>query len=528
MFARFSFVFFLCFSFSCIEFVAITPSASEETSTETNFEKHSDQQTETVKDIDSPLQDSSVGIDIDSDEHKHEHENFREQSLDLKEEALEKQQKNNLWALQGNNESALLKTSTIKVDDHGSVYISGSFGLGTHDFRIKDVVLRRRGDSDIFIAKLTDNGAVKWSISFGGRDSDVVSDTFVDKHGNIYIAGSVSSDPIFGTIRFPRSLGGAFLAKLDPQGKFVWVQISRHPSSRTHPHMLSITQDHDGFLYASGFFFGEVSFDQYTLKSSYKLAANFMMKLDANGRTKWLRSTNVGTNQSVFAKSIVVFDGNASLYLVEEFDESLLLNGTQFKSRGERDIIISNLRLNGSENWRIQGGGRNDDNLHQAIVDRQGALYLQGAFTNAIQFGNTNLKSKGKSDIYIAKVNNGIFVNAYSIGGTGRDTSGGIGVDLEGNLYVGGNFTGNITLGNHSYTALFPYENAFLIKLSKDGKFLQEKALVEARASLSFSSITADRFQNIYGLGRFTGRIRLGGEPLATMHGVDLFVWKTK
>ncbi|TNE49250.1 MAG: hypothetical protein EP343_12085 [Deltaproteobacteria bacterium] len=88
-------------------------------------------------------------------------------------------------------------------------------------------------DSDILIAKLsTSSNVYEWALCEGGAfpdfratgdvSSDVAYDAVVDKEGYLYVSGIYMEPSVLGG--FSLRGNGSFLAKLNPQGKFLWVK----------------------------------------------------------------------------------------------------------------------------------------------------------------------------------------------------------------------------------------------------------------------------------------------------------------
>ena len=101
--------------------------------------------------------------------------------------------------------------------------------------------------------------------------------------------------------------------------------------------------------------------------------------------------------------------------------------------------------------WAKNMGGTNLDSGYAMAIDGGGNVYTTGIFSGTADFdpgaGIHNLTSVGSYDIFISKLDvNGNFVWAKSMGGTGYDLGGAIAVDVSGNLYITGSFSGTADL----------------------------------------------------------------------------------
>ncbi len=123
--------------------------------------------------------------------------------------------------------------------------------------------------------------------------------------------------------------------------------------------------------------------------------------------------------------------------------------------------------------WAKNSTGTGADELVKAVTDENGDIYIMGNFHGQITFGSYQLLSNGNStDFFIVKYNSiGDVDWAKSFGGIGSDeVSDGI-VDYQGNLYIIGSFDSpQLIAGN---TSLTPYKSDLLfIKFDKSGSVL--------------------------------------------------------
>ncbi len=87
-------------------------------------------------------------------------------------------------------------------------------------------------------------------------------------------------------------------------------------------------------------------------------------------------------------------------------------------------------------------------------MDSAGNSHVTGLFFGTATFGTTRLTSKGKYDIFVAKVDPyGKFLWVISMGGSSWDTGYSISVDGAGNSHVTGNFSGTATFGPATLTS---------------------------------------------------------------------------
>ncbi len=123
---------------------------------------------------------------------------------------------NYLWAK--NIAGIVYENSTdIDVDANGDIYLTGIFAESTtadFDPDPPTFYLTSAGDKDIFIAKYSSFGELRWAFSAGGDNYDVSQSIAVDKNFNIYVTGFLWSEdadfwPDFGFATVPHFDGGA-------------------------------------------------------------------------------------------------------------------------------------------------------------------------------------------------------------------------------------------------------------------------------------------------------------------------------
>src|SRR5690606_35340757 len=101
----------------------------------------------------------------------------------------------------------------IATDASGNSYVTGTF-QGSVNFG--NTSLTATAWEDIFIAKLDPQGNFLWATRAGGGPKDIATDV----SGNCYVIGSFSGTSDFGSITLTASNTGRniFIAKLDPAG----------------------------------------------------------------------------------------------------------------------------------------------------------------------------------------------------------------------------------------------------------------------------------------------------------------------
>lgn len=92
--------------------------------------------------------------------------------------------------------------------------------------------------------------------------------------------------------------------------------------------------------------------------------------------------------------------------------------------------------------------------IQAAVVDTAGNVIIAGDFRGSTDFGGGSVSSRGESDGFIAKYNaDGVYQWAVPIGGSTIDFARAVGVDANGDVFVGGTFSGTVNFGGGLVTA---------------------------------------------------------------------------
>jgi hypothetical protein len=292
-------------------------------------------------------------------------------------------------------------------------------------------------------------------LGLGGAGADAATDLALDRFGNRLVAGTftgtVDFDPGPATIALT-SAGGTdgYLAKYTPAGNLLWALPLGGPGDDA-PHRVAVDFAHN--VYVAGAFSGDVDFNAgvgVAPRSSAGGTDVFVAKFSPAGGLRWVAAFG-GPGDDAAAD--VRVDDQGSVYLTGTFtgdtDVDAGLGVRALHSHGGTDAFAAKFDSTGRPLWAHAIGGQGDDRGAGVAVDPAGFLFLSGSFTETVDFdpgpGVHPLTSAGGSDGYLVKYTwDGFCVWAESIGGPQDDepAPGGLAVDDEGDVYVGGSFEG--------------------------------------------------------------------------------------
>ncbi len=233
-----------------------------------------------------------------------------------------------------------------------------------------------------------------------------------------------------------------------------------------------------------------------------------------NSFSQWAKSIGGTDYDNSFS---IAVDGNGNVYLTGFFEGTADFDPsdgtTNLTSLGKEDIFLAKYDESGNLQWAESVGGTESDVAYSIAVDKSGNVFLTGFFEKTADFdpsdGTTNLTSAGNHDIFIAKYNaNGALQWAKSVGGNGSDIGKSMAVDVNGNTYLTGYFTGTVDFdptGGVSNLTSQGIVDIFLAKYDSGGTFQWAKSAGGIDYDQAYSVAVDGRGENVYITGCFTG-----------------------
>jgi hypothetical protein len=227
----------------------------------------------------------------------------------------------------------------VCLDHHGNSYVAGWF-QGTATFGATQ--LSSLGESDIFIAKLDENGNWLWARRAGGVSEDNGWDVSADADGNAYLTGFFQGASDFGMHQLTSiGLADVFVAKLDPAGNWLWANRAGGPN---HDFGYTISVHSTGYGYVAGMFYGQMTVGTTTL-TGLGTAELFVAKYDTNGNWQWAKSAD-GTEWDMI--NAVSVTNNGSTRVAGTFGGTAAFGDNNYTSYASDDIFLAMLAPDGT------------------------------------------------------------------------------------------------------------------------------------------------------------------------------------
>lgn len=364
-----------------------------------------------------------------------------------------------------------------------------------------------------------------WAKQVGVKDTyDYGWDIATDQSGNVYITGVFQGSPDFDpgpdTAILPGTSGGAYFAKYDACGNYIWAKYI--PSA----HGTAVCIDHNNDVLITGTFTATADFDpgvntvNLTPVGSYDF---YFAKYDSNGNYIWAKSIGgSGVDQSYD----IGVDLNNNIYLTGystgtvDFNPGSGVANRTASSMG--DIFVAKYDGNGNFSWAFNILCSDLTGYHYGFglaVDKNSNVYVTGSYRATADFdpgpgqairGTTT----GLDEYFCAKYDaSGNFVWANSIEGAGGTWNGdaghGICVDSAGSVYVTGWFNYMADFDPGPNTAIQTADGGgievFFMKYDTDGKYLWAKRIAGTADAVG-RNIEVGPSGNIYVSGKFKGK----------------------
>lgn len=250
--------------------------------------------------------------------------------------------------------------------------------------------------------------------------------------------------------------------------------------STSAPSVVAAAQN--GGLVLFGNFTGTITVGGQQFTANGAASDFYALKLDSSNQVVWVRQFG-GANEEVLNGAAPHPSGG---WVVSgSFRSAGLIGGVTLNAAGNRDGFVARLDESGNVLWANRCGGTGVDNGREAAADSLGNCFLLGEFRGTASFGNgaVSFTAPGAlSDVFIAKYDAaGNFLWARALSGPQADTVRCAVADSAGNIFVGGAFEQQITVGAQTLTVQGNQlaNDGFLAKYAANGDFAWVKQLGE-------------------------------------------------
>lgn len=357
-----------------------------------------------------------------------------------------------------------------------------------------------------------------WATNTGGIDDDESLGLTVDAVGNVistgYFYGNTDFDP--GADAYILSSVGfcdIYIQKLDADGNFIWA-VSLNGGEWEFDQGRSVVTDSTGNIYITGVFGGDVDFDPgvgVELRSAVDNEDVFILKLSPAGDLIWVQT--FGSSAYDQGNSIDI-DDNGNVLVTGSFwytiDVDAGSDTVLIDNIGAQDAFILKLSGDGDLIFAKNFGGLSDDSGMSVHHDSNNNIIISGTFSKDADFnpdtGIYTMVSNGSLDLFILKLDPaGNFIWATAIGGNGMDFTRNVCVDVEGSVYVIGEFLTEAIAVTPDTSITFSSNGDYdmlIVKISGAGE-LKWGYAIGGELDDAATDVITDGFANVYITGYF-------------------------
>ncbi|MCD6329297.1 MAG: SBBP repeat-containing protein [Candidatus Cloacimonetes bacterium] len=232
----------------------------------------------------------------------------------------------------------------------------------------------------------------------------------------------------------------------------------------------------------------------------------------------WQWAYQAGGSDSDQANRIYV-DGDNNCYVTGKFRGTTHFGSYTLTSNGWDDVFIAKLDSDGNWAWAKSAGsgpGTSADIGNGITGDASGNIYVTGQFKGNVDFGSFPLFSNGEYDVFVAKLDpDGNWLWARSAGGPMGDAGRGIAVDDDSNVYVTGEFWDTVTFGTHSITSS-GLNDVFVAKLNQNGHWQWAEGAGGSTSETGGRGVAVDAAGNCYVTGMFSNTATFGTHSISS------------
>ena len=421
----------------------------------------------------------------------------------------------------------------IDIAPDGSVYIVGSF-ISTISYGEEGLEAEgMQGDQDFFVGKISPLGDWLWMKSAGSIGSDNAYDISVDpRDGSAYLTGAFC----LGTagIGCEMNLSGiSQLSKVsdDDEGDGFIAHISSNGQwewakrfgTSLDDQGLSIVNDGAGNIYHTGLFTGviEIASEPLAGGDAYSL---FIAKIDDTGAWDW--ATSIFSPEGMESFGDICIDSMSRPLVVGTFVDNVMFGESDLTfSAGGSDVFVARFNSTGEFTNGITLGGTGDDWAHGCTVNSQDELFVVGNFEGNITAANLSATSNGWMDAFVAQVSSNVtWKTLTTFGGSGYEMAKGVAISPSGELLVSGELSSSFTVGQDNLTTS-GLSDIMLIGMQQNGT-LNWGYSAGGDGEDSGTGVVIDSQGSPIIIGDYENTANFGPKSNTSAGGTDIFLWQ--
>ncbi|MEM7104102.1 MAG: hypothetical protein AAF502_13275 [Bacteroidota bacterium] len=282
-------------------------------------------------------------------------------------------------------------------------------------------------------------------------------------------------------------------------------------------HGQQIALANDGSIYHTGTFTGIAVFGADTLESN-GFKDIFLSKFTAEGQLEWTKS--FGSRFMDFSYDVEPgLEGG--VIITGSFADSMMLGETVLYSEDAHDTFLAKFSREGDVQWAHSFGGKGFDASFDLESDKSGNFFLLRTIDdNPLDSLAENPKAYNR--IELSKFNlEGEMAWSYKTSGRGRVLGNGLAIDHTNNLYLTGEYNGEVAYRGDTLNERY---GIYVLKLSEVGELVWQRTIGADHIRSFGSDLVVDVEGNVFLTGGFDGIGKFGPDIMSSMGNLDIFV----
>ncbi len=271
-------------------------------------------------------------------------------------------------------------TCAVRITDFGYILIGGN--TDSHDLPVTggahDTMLN--GETDGFLALLSESGELQFCTYFGGNALDNIRDVEYDQFGNFYLAGRTSSPNLAteGAHKTEVSEKDAFLAKFNSEGDLMW---STYFGGENVEVFRKIEVSNDGQkIYCVGSTTSSSGINFNGWQETQGSATDGLLTCfnTLNGSVNW--STYYGGEGGDYVFSLACTDDDKLAIVGQTSSDNNIASIDSYQSQraGDGDLFVALFDENGQREWGTYLGGTENEYPQADIIVQNNEIIVQG------------------------------------------------------------------------------------------------------------------------------------------------------
>ncbi len=405
----------------------------------------------------------------------------------------------------------------MQTDTEGNIYIGGAY---SGDLIGKRKLADSNGKQDLFVAKYTQKGKLKWLWDAGGTQADKLTAMYITANNELIIGGIITGEAEVGKEKLEGENKKLILCKLNSDGKLQWIKKIpiEHPAS-----MYQIYHSQTAGIFVAGTFKKTFTIDNKKIKSKGKEDI-FLAYFTGSGELKELKS--FGSKAKDVITSLAGID-NGKIYMAISYQGELVLDDNKLDVPANKTgsvIMVLNHQLGLNEFYEF--GNTSYIELTALAPTVNGDLYVSGNFTHSFQYKEHELASKGAMDFFAAKLDTlgkPLWIKSY--GSPYTDYANHILLNPVGGIMLNGTFNDTLVLDTMQLSALKGKATAFVSQINPQGTVIWAES-IGGKNNVSSNHSTLDKQGNIFLSGSFKNNIKNERFNLKSQGEEDIFIAK--